>query len=258
MPFKVAACGLSDVGLVREKNEDVWAELPDLHFYVLADGMGGHKAGEVAAEEAVSALCAFVSQSLGGKKKKSLKEVREDLEQAVIDTNAVVFEKGQSDRALRGMGTTLCSLFFHEKGGVFAHVGDSRIYQYRKKRLKQLTKDHSLLCELIDQGQLTDKEAEDFLYKNIITRAVGTEAYVEPSVDSTKVEKNDIFLMCSDGLTDLLKSKEIEGILKAAEDIQQAAKDLVIKAIDQGGHDNVTVVIVKVEKDERKGKDLSR
>lgn len=259
MPYKVVAFGISDIGLVRQNNEDVWAELPEYNFYVLADGMGGHQAGEIAAKEAVNALCHIIKKAFVSPEdsKISLEEARLIIEHAIEMVNGIVFKMGQKDRELKGMGTTLCSLLFHPKGLVYAHVGDSRIYRLRGNKMKQLTKDHSLLRELVDLGQLNEQQATDFLYKNIITKAVGTELYLEPSVHSCDVADEDIYMMCSDGLSDLLSKTEMENIVNKASTIQDAAKKLVKAAKDKGGHDNVTVVLAKVQEDHG-SKDISR
>lgn len=144
------------------------------------------------------------------------------------------------------MGTTLCCLFFHEEGLIFAHVGDSRIYRLRDEQLEQLTKDHSLLRDLVDQGQLNDSQATEFLYKNIITKAIGTEPKVDPTVTSSNIQIGDIYLMCTDGLSDLLTAKEIAEILKESISKEAAAETLIKRANAEGGRDNITVVIVKI------------
>jgi PPM family protein phosphatase len=258
MPYKVLAFGLSDIGLVRQNNEDVWAQLPSMDFFVLADGMGGHQAGEIAAHETASILCKAVNKKIKGIKETSeLIEIKDLLRRAIIYVNSAVYKMGRAQLELRGMGTTLCCMLFHRQGLVFAHVGDSRIYRLRGHRLEQLTKDHSLLRELVDQGQLDEQQATDFLYKNIITKAIGTEPKVDPTVEITDIAKNDIFLMCSDGLSDLLTIREIERTLVDNPSIQDAVENLIAQANEKGGRDNVTVVIAKVEGTDV-SKDLSR
>lgn len=247
MSCKVVAAGLSDIGLVRENNEDVWAEIPEKHLYILADGMGGHLAGEVAAREAVDALIALIKGDVGAQMEKvSLEEARHLLTACINEVNAHVYRKGRRDPSLRGMGTTLCCLYFHPKGLLYGHVGDSRIYRMRGEKLSQLTKDHSLLRELVDLGELSERQAEEFVYKNIITKAIGTEPSVEPSVQKCEIVDGDLYLMCSDGLSDLLSRIEIEAILKANTSIKKATQELVAVAKEKGGHDNITVVIAKI------------
>lgn len=249
MPFKVTAYGISDIGLVRQNNEDAWAQLPELNFFVLADGMGGHRAGEVAAKEAVSSLCDHFKQTLTiAGPHLSLDEAYGLIQLSFEHANNSVYQLNKSDADLRGMGTTLCCIYCHPKGIIYAHVGDSRIYRLHHHVLEQLTKDHSLLRELVDLGQIDEHNAGEFLYKNIITKAVGTEKSIQPSVHICDVINNDIFLMCSDGLTDMLQLKEIEAILNENPCIETAANKLIAKANEKGGFDNTTIVIVKVQK----------
>ena len=247
LPYKILTAGLSDIGLVRQNNEDVWAQQPSIGFFVLADGMGGHQAGEVAAREATASLCRILKRKITSSKNYSLKDFQELLKRAIIYVNGLVYKMGRSKFELRGMGTTLCCLLFHEEGIVLAHVGDSRIYRMRNGSFEQLTKDHSLLRNLVEQGQLSDQQATGFLYKNIITKAIGTEAKVEPSIVTDSIQEGDIYLMCSDGLSDLLSAKEIANILLVSSTKEAAVKALVDRANDEGGRDNITVVFAKIQ-----------
>jgi protein phosphatase len=259
MPYKIHAYGMSDIGLVRENNEDVWVEIPKQNTFVLADGMGGHRAGEVAASEAVSTFSNHVKKIFGDSVKNfSLGEIRNEIEYAIQLVNTHVYDMGCQNRELRGMGTTFCCLHFHHDGVVHGHVGDSRIYRVRRGEMTQLTKDHSLLSELVDLGQLDEEEAEGFIYKNIITKAVGTEPFVEPSVHVSDVEEGDIYLMCSDGLSDLISDDVIASILHKKLNRKEKAKKLIDLAKEKGGHDNITVVLLEVEEIDHGGKDLSR
>ncbi len=255
MPYKVVVHGLSDVGLVRQNNEDYWAQVPDESFYVLADGMGGHQAGEIASREAVEHLCALFKQLTINQK--SLEGMQAALAEAVKHVNEIVYLMSQGNERLKGMGTTLCCLCVHSEGLICAHVGDSRIYLLRNQQLEQLTSDHSLLRELIDLGQINEKQAGDFHYKNIITKAIGTEPYVEPTVRSQPAEVGDTILMCTDGLTDLLSDEEIRTIMINSSE-KDVAKKLIKSAKEKGGYDNITVVIVNIQEKYDKATDLSR
>lgn len=247
-PYQVMACGISDIGLVRLNNEDVWAQISDYRFFILADGMGGHQAGEVASKETVNVLCRLIKKKVGpSMETASIEEVGDTLRRAIEHVNLIVYKIGRSQPELRGMGTTLCCLLFHPKGLVFAHVGDSRIYCFRDNKLTQLTKDHSLVRELLDQGQIDSEQASDFAYKNIITKAIGTEPRVQPTVTIKEVQDDDVYLMCSDGLSDLLSVEEIQEIVQNSPSLQLAAETLVATANAKGGFDNITVVIAKVE-----------
>ncbi len=247
-PYTLTASGISDIGLVRENNEDIWAELPDDCFFILADGMGGHQAGEKAARETVTTMCHLVREKITPiLATSSIEEIQKLLSRAICYVNNYIFQMGRQDRELKGMGTTLCCVLFHEAGLIYAHVGDSRIYRFRDDKLVQLTKDHSLLCQLLDQGQLDEKSAQNFTHKHIITKAIGTEPRVEPTVESASLEEGDLYLLCSDGLTDLITHDEIEATIKYALLPSDAALKLVEAANIKGGNDNITVVMVKVE-----------
>ena len=244
MLYRTEVYGATDTGLVRHNNEDCWHQLDDYHFYSLADGMGGHQAGEIASREAVKNIGHFVTENLLSDK--SLHDARELLSDGIRWVNDLVYRMGHRSCELKGMGTTLCCLFLHPKGLIYAHVGDSRIYRMRKGQLELLTHDHSLVRELIDLGQLNESEAEAFQYKNILTKAIGIEPKIEPTVQSDSLQKGDILMMCTDGLTDLLADQEIEQVMKT-EPENEMANSLVKKAIAKGGFDNVTVVIVKIQ-----------
>jgi serine/threonine protein phosphatase PrpC len=258
MPYKLTAVGLSDIGLVRHNNEDVWELFPKWNFYILADGMGGHQAGEVAAKEAVRQLSKLIEKQIDPHDDTlEIDEARRIILEAIEEVNSHIFKLGRKDPELRGMGTTLCCLLFHPKGVIYAHVGDSRIYRLRGKKLFQMTKDDSLLRELMDQGQLNAQQAADFAYKNIITKAIGTEPHVQPSARLADIMDQDIYLMCTDGLSDPLSKPEMEEIMNVKRPLKETAQTLIDAAKEKGGNDNITVVLIKVQEKHAK-KDLSR
>jgi serine/threonine protein phosphatase PrpC len=246
MLYQVSVYCISDIGLIRQNNEDSWKLLKDEQFLVLADGMGGHQAGEVASKEAVERLC-FLFQQRMNLSYKAIAQAERLIKELIQEVNIMIYRLGRENPNLRGMGTTLCCLFFHPEGLIYGHVGDSRIYRFSHGQLKQLTRDHSLLRELIELGQLSEQQAEDFLYKNIITKAIGTEPNVEPAIAHIAVEAGDIFLMCTDGLSDLVCFEEIQEVLQHSSSIAEAASLLVKKAKQKGGYDNITVILVKVK-----------
>lgn len=235
---------ISDVGLVRHNNEDALAALEESRFFVLADGMGGHLAGEVASQKTVSHLCQLFTENKvnleGG-----LQDAADCMTAMIRQTNLWVYQLSRSSPAYRGMGTTLCCLYFHPDGVIVAHVGDSRIYLCREGVLEQITNDHSLLSELIDLGQLSEQQADEFHYKNIITRAIGTEADVKPAVKCMEMKTGDLFLMCSDGLSDLVSKQEMQSILTRSAE-EDSAKKLVAAAKQRGGYDNISLVLIHV------------
>lgn len=243
MKARIASYGKSDVGLQRTSNEDLWTALPELQFYALADGMGGHKAGEVAAYLAIicltSAIHAFPSAL-------SPEEAKERLRTAFIHVNRTVYSASCQEENLRGMGTTLCCLFFQPRSVVWANVGDSRIYRMRSGRLTQLSQDHSLRAEMLASGRLAAEESTHFPPKNIITRSIGNTAQVVPDVDVIETLPNDLFFLCSDGLTDSVINAEITSIIASSASIQSATDRLIEKAKERGGNDNITIVMIKL------------
>lgn len=246
MPLKIEVYGLSDIGLVRKDNEDIWTEMPNIQTYALADGMGGHRAGKVASYQAITVFQELMEKLFSTHSVQfSLGDMRSEIEHILRLVNTHVYQMGSRDPELKGMGTTFCCLNFHSQGLIYGHVGDSRIYRFRDDKLEQITKDHSLLRQLIDRGQLDAKNEREFPYKNIITKAIGTEAYVEPSVHVSDLLSQDIYLMCSDGLSDVVAFEEIEQIL-AKDTTADQVNNLVQIAKEKGGHDNITVVILKV------------
>lgn len=243
---QIESYGISDIGLTRQDNEDVWAELPQWNLYVLADGMGGHQAGEVAAKEAVMHLCDSIDTFFSLTKKPTLDQVIRSLGQAFHDVNDWVRSLAKEHPELSGMGTTLCCFVLIQETLVCAHLGDSRIYQFRAGKLERLTRDHSLRQELIAKGDLDEKTASAFPFKNVITKAIGTFSEADPDIETVSVKKNDIFFLCSDGLTDFLSDSEIEAILQKKASIKNKCIELVEGAKAAGGSDNITIVMIKI------------
>ena len=231
------AAWLTDTGRRRMRNEDAYVFEPPL--FAIADGMGGARAGEVAAGIAAAAL------------KERRRDVvdEESLEATVIDANRRVWERSVADPATAGMGTTITIAFVDAPAAqvVFAHVGDSRAYRLRGDTLEQITTDHSLVAELVESGVLTPEEAERHPQRSAITRAVGTESAVEVDVFTVPAELGDLVLLCSDGLTDMLSEDEIAAVLIGGDrDPVAAAESLVAAANTRGGEDNITVVLFEL------------
>ncbi len=242
MPLKLESYGISDIGLVRVNNEDAFAELPEAHFFALADGMGGHKAGEVAAKLTIMSLCKSIEDN---PPLSSIEEVMELFHEAIIQANRIVYSMGSQNEKLGGMGTTLCCLKLFGTSIVYAHVGDSRIYRFRNHKLDLLTHDHSLKHQLILKGELDEQSALLFPYKNIITRSIGTHAQVEPEIAASPFFPGDLYFLCSDGLTDYVSDQEISQVLEQESSIKDAADRMITLAKAKGGNDNITVVIIK-------------
>lgn len=246
MFYKVFVHGVSDRGLVRPNNEDFWTQLINEQFFVLADGMGGHRAGEVASKEAVEYLCKLYLENLIKHDQTELRACAQQLVEVIQAVNRIVYQMSRQHPTLKGMGTTLCCVLLHPKGLIYGHVGDSRIYRLRNNNLEQLTQDHSLMRELIELGQLSEQQSDEFLYKNIITRAVGTESCVEPVVQMGDIQVGDKILLCTDGLTDLLSRADIQRIMIETDTID-ALHHLVQMAKQRGGYDNITVVVIHIQ-----------
>ena len=244
--FQLESFGLTDIGLVREHNEDVWAAYADCGLFILADGMGGHASGEIASKEAVEYLYTLF-KSWASSKNAFAPDATLFFEEAFVKVNKWIYEKGQQEDELRGMGTTLCALFFHQKEVILAHIGDSRIYRSRGEQLTQLTEDHSLVTELLALGAMNSQEAETFPYKHILTRALGTHPKVEPTISTARVELGDLFLLCSDGLTNYIESEQIAEIMQKDLPLARKGHALVDLANEQGGGDNITLILVKVK-----------
>ncbi|MFT4553086.1 MAG: serine/threonine protein phosphatase PrpC [Chlamydiales bacterium] len=245
----IVSSALSDIGLVRANNEDYWGEQPRLCLYVLADGMGGHCAGEVAAKEAVCQFLQTVERSLETQQFESSHDnIKQVLKYAARQANWIVYQKSLQMEKLRGMGTTLCATFFFEEGfAAILHVGDSRIYRLRGDTLEQITEDHSLVRNIIGSGNLDAAEGEMFSFRNLITRSIGNNARVNPSVSICETFVGDVFLMCSDGLSDYVSKKDIQKLISHSDTLEKASTALVNKANDLGGQDNITVVLMKLE-----------
>ncbi len=246
--------GISDTGMVREQNEDAWATYPEQGLFLLADGMGGHSAGEVAAKEAIDHF-AMLYQSWSLAKRITPSAAKAFFEQAIAKVNLRIYQEGQQDEDLKGMGTTLCVLYLHNEISLVAHVGDSRIYRMRSLKLEPLTEDHSLVNEMVAIGAMKGEASDLFPYKHILTRAIGTHPQVEPTINTIDVEPGDLFMLCSDGLSNYVSDEQIATVLRQRETLADKGEVLVAYANEQGGADNVSVVLVEVS---RADGDLSR
>lgn len=246
--FEIESFGLSDIGLVRPNNEDVLLNLPEQRFFAVADGMGGHKAGEVAARETLDNLKKTLSKRFTAiaNIKISTRELMHDFEKAIKDANAWVHGLGKNHHEYHGMGSTLCCMHITDKHVVYAHVGDSRIYRYRNNELEQLTTDHSLISQWVSRGEFDKKKKLVQSHKNIITKAIGTHSQVQPDVDHIAFEPDDVFFLCTDGLTDYVSISEIEDILSRDSSVEKNVNSLVEIAKQKGSHDNITVLMIRI------------
>jgi serine/threonine protein phosphatase PrpC len=246
---------LTDVGQRRDHNEDAIASDDTMGFVVLADGMGGYKAGEVASEIAVLSITAELKEAM-----LDLRPGQVDAElnmqaearlmiDAVKNANDAIYQVSQTQPQCAGMGTTLVVGLFTNNKLLVGHIGDSRMYRYRQEQLLQITEDHSLLQEQIKSGLITAEQAKYSANKNLVTRALGIDPEVDLELNEFDVEVDDIYLLCSDGLSDLVEDEAIQNTLNMlSSNLIETAHKLVEMANDNGGKDNISVILVRVKK----------
>ena len=243
----------SHSGMVRSHNEDSVHADPASGVVILADGMGGYNAGEVASCMATALLGNMLEEAFAEQPPYTDVDGRRYaeivLEREIAITNQSIFNAAQSQPQYAGMGTTLVAAVFHDDAVTVAHIGDSRMYRFRNGVFSVVTKDHSLLQEQIDSGMITPEQARHSQNRNLVTRALGVDAAVETEIHEYAVEPGDIYLLCSDGLNDMVEDEEIGLTLEAlGANLKLCAMQLVQMANDNGGRDNVSVILVRIKK----------
>ncbi len=234
----------SDIGMVREMNQDnyfISDPNDEIKLFIVADGMGGYKGGEVASALAIESAKSYIKNNFeetNRDRDKILELIRNSIEYA----NMVVYERSKEVEELNGMGTTMDVVIIQSGRLYVGHVGDSRVYRLRKEFFRKLTTDHSYVEQLVKQGNITKEEAYNHPKKNMLTKALGCTAFVEPDVMVKGFQKDDILLMCTDGLTNMVREEKICEIIK--ENPESACEVLVNKANENGGQDNITAVII--------------
>lgn len=230
---------ITDRGLTRTMNQDCYRNYFHHRFSLLlvADGMGGHQAGEVASRMAVDVACEYIMEH------RDRPDTERLLREAVEEANRQIYAKSQSDPKLYRMGTTLVVVLVENAHALIAHVGDSRAYLLREGELRQLTRDHSVVWDLVESGVLTEEEASVHPERNTLTRAVGTDADVAVDINSLALETEDCLLLCTDGLTKMVPDEDIAQVLAEQPDVRAAAEKLVEMANKTGGLDNITVTL---------------
>jgi PPM family protein phosphatase len=239
-----AAAG-SDVGRRRAANEDHYALAPEVGLYLVADGLGGHVAGQIASELAAESALRTVRTLEGAQP-----SLAEKLRYAVIAANREVHETSRKRRELTGMGTTLVALLAQEGRAALAHVGDSRAYLVRGDRIRQLTDDHSLVAELVRRRELSPDDAHGHPHRHVLTRAVGVRRSVDPDLAELTPASGDVIVLCSDGLTTHVQDPEIAALVAAESDLEETCARLVALANARGGDDNVTVALVRCDEND--------
>ncbi len=242
----------TDKGKMREINEDNYYisgfdyEYQNENGYIIiADGMGGHNAGEVASQIAVDEIRKYISEKY--QQAMTDEEIQNMIHESLVKANSVIFNRSNDNKQCTGMGTTaiLCVIKSHRL--YIAHVGDSRVYIIRNQILNQITTDHSIVEELVNSGSITREEAENHPQKNVITRALGAEEDIEIDIYLHNLEDKDIILLCTDGLTNMLTDEEIISEFSKDENIQLTIEKLVKMANDKGGLDNITAIALKLQ-----------
>ncbi|MCZ6727900.1 MAG: Stp1/IreP family PP2C-type Ser/Thr phosphatase [Acidobacteria bacterium] len=242
--MRLEACGRSDIGKVRSRNEDSYAVLRDQHLLVVADGMGGHGNGDVASQIAVEA----VQEKYLGTEGEAEGElaIAERLQRAFSHAHDRIRAAGDEDNSLRGMGTTMIAAVIEDKSAVIGHVGDSRAYALRGTTLTQLTEDHSWVHEQVAAGHLSADQARKHPFKSVVTRALGGEQPVEADLRRVRLQSGDLLILCSDGLTTMLTDDEIAAVLIEGGSIDEMSERLINAANEHGGADNTTVVLLAI------------
>ncbi len=250
--LEIATC--TDPGMVRSHNEDSIAADPANGLVVLADGMGGYNAGEVASGMATTVIVTEVRQILANAKPYDVDSASNEeiagrlVRDQVLKANSSIYQAAQSQAQYAGMGTTLVVCLFYDNRMLVAHLGDSRLYMLRDGKFSQVTRDHSLLQEQIDSGLITPEQAKHAQHKNLVTKALGIDPTVEPEIHEYGTKAGDIYLLCSDGLCDMVEDEDIAMTLQTLGkgNLKLAAQHLVQMANDNGGRDNVSVILVRV------------
>ena len=250
---KFRCVGMTDTGRVREHNEDTIGTDQDIGLVVLADGMGGYKAGEVASGIAVRTVMSLLKDAVE-REDLTLRDPSSGLSRpgillrdAITRANKIIHQTARTQTNCEGMGTTVVAGLFFDDKLTIAHVGDSRLYRLRGGTLEQVTRDHSLLQELVSRGFYTPEEAQRAAAKNYVTRALGVEPTVEVEITEVPVDKDDVYLLCSDGLSDMVDDTDIQLTINTfGANLETVAKQLVQLSNDNGGRDNISVVLVRV------------
>ena len=236
----------TDIGMQRQMNQDAYCISQDNEEYVLcvlADGMGGYTGGEIASNLAATSVEKYIKENFKNNKNYDKEELQELVKQSIAYANEVVYDKAKHEEELEQMGTTLEICLIYNNRAFIGHIGDSRIYRIRQDIMRKITVDHSYVQKLVKEGKITKEEAANHPKKNMLMKALGCEPIIEPDVTVKGFLEGDIILVCSDGLTNMISEEEIYNIIKT--DFEKAADNLIKKANELGGKDNITVILIK-------------
>ena len=250
---KISSVALTDTGKIRDHNEDMIGAEGDIGLFVLADGMGGYNAGEVASGIAVKTITNLVRDAVGREDLTApdpatgLSRPSIILRDAIHRANKIIYHTSKTQPQCEGMGTTVVACIFYDNRISMAHVGDSRLYRLRDNRFEQMTLDHSLLQELVDRGFYSQEEAQRATNKNYVTRALGVEQSVEVEINEQPVHKSDYYVLCSDGLSDMIEDEDIHLTISTfSANLDRVAKQLIQLSNDNGGRDNISVIMTHI------------
>lgn len=235
----------TDIGMVRQINQDAYyisEENDNYKLCILADGMGGYTGGEIASRLACIGVAEYIKKNFEDKKQYTKEELMELIKNAMQESNKIVYEKSREEKELEQMGTTVEVCLIYNNRAFIGHIGDSRIYRIRQGIMRKITTDHSYVQKLIKDGTITKEEAIHHPKKNMLMKALGCEPEIEPDIMVKGFNPNDIILICSDGLTNMIAEQEIYNII--TQDIPNATKNLISKAKQLGGYDNITIIII--------------
>jgi serine/threonine protein phosphatase PrpC len=242
--------GATHVGMRREGNEDCYLILSEHNIYMVADGMGGHNAGEVASKIAVDSVAEYFTDERISEIKADQEKIGDELNQSVLTAHQRILDMSKEKTEYSGMGSTIAIAFILDNVIHTCNVGDSRVYVINPSGIIQITKDHSVVAELVESGNMTKEEARLSTMKNQITQALGAPFPVNPEYNKTELNEGDIVLLCSDGLWDMLSDEDINAIVMEGNSMESTCNKLIEKANEAGGDDNITVVLVKITKEE--------
>ena len=252
--MRVRFSGATDVGRKRKANEDSIFLPSDRRLAIVADGMGGHASGEVASGLAVDTVVSYFRDTADIQTftwpYKIDRDIRADVNRMTVSimlANLEIYEKAQRDSGCKGMGTTVVAVYFLDDTIIIGHVGDSRVYRYRDKTLTQLTEDHSLINDYIKMKRVTAEEAETWPHKNVIVRALGMKETVQVDIIHEQPRIGDCYLMCSDGLTGMVPDPQLAHMIQSTRDLDKCVEQMIEAANDEGGIDNITVVLARIE-----------
>jgi len=239
------AYGATDVGRRREGNEDSYLLLPEKDIYMVADGMGGHNAGEVASQNAVKMVAEYFTIERMAKMKEDQQQVKKEMVKAIEEAHQKIRKLSKTVKEYAGMGSTIVLSFIHHQLLHTCHAGDSRVYVINQSGISQITNDHSTVAELVQMGKMTKEEARHSPMKNQITQALGSSFSLEPEYNQHSLNKGDKVLLCSDGLWEMLSDEEIQAIVMEEGSVDETCRKLIDQANQAGGNDNITVVLVE-------------